>query len=597
MSDGLRVADASVLPTVPHANTNLSAILVGRDRPPVSWRATERPTACGSGSGCRRAPMPCRPRPSSTGRPAPTRGPFSSLAVLDRVVLPSHEPLLALAAAVGVTRRIRPAGRASSSRPTRETTLLARQAASLDALSGGRFSLGVGVGVRRDDYLATGQAFERRGRRLDEQLADPPPAVGGRAAGRPVSARSASRRRGPVGPELLIGGYVPAVARRVAEHGDGFMAPGGGEPARMAALWAAIEAAWAAAGRTGRPRWVGSSYVALGPDADAQAADYIRSTYAFDPALAERRLAGIPTTPAAVRAVLRRQADMGVDEFVFRPCAADPSLLDRSGRPRRRTRPRPSRGPDGRRQPSLVRRPAGCAPRCSRPRRPSPGPMASYRALDIGMTPSSLGSVGRGLRHRARSRSPSRSAGSSTASGSRASCSARASSWRPRPFGLAFVDSVLGLLLLLAGLGLAQLVFVVANQTAVSDRTRGRRLRRPVRAPLVRGLAGPAHRTGRGRSDRRFRHGGQAPARPCCSAASWHWLAVPLGLTMRRLDPGDRWLPAASSSVPSPSVLVILRHAGDGPGDARQPDRPLGDGHPRRLPARARARSGASRRR
>jgi len=75
--------------------------------------------------------------------------------------------------------------------------------------------------------------------------------------------------------------------------------------------------------------WLGSSDVALVPNADAQAAAYIRTAYAFDPALAERRLRGIPTTPAALRSVLDRQAAMGVDEFILRPCAPDPSLIDR----------------------------------------------------------------------------------------------------------------------------------------------------------------------------------------------------------------------------------------------------------------------------
>lgn len=255
-------------------------------------------------------------------------GPFASLAVLDRVTYPAHEPLTALAAVVGVTRRIRLLASIILA-PTRETTLLARQAASLHALSGGRFSLGVGVGIRRDDYLATGQAFERRGDRLDEQL----PILRRIWDGAPLDATVGPigvPMHGPIGrPELLIGGYVPAVARRVAAHGDGFMAPGGGEPERMLELWRSIEAAWASAGRSGRPRWVGSSYVALGPGADAQAAAYIRATYAFDPALADRRLAGIPTTPAAVAEMIARQAAMGVQEFVFRPCVADPHLLDR----------------------------------------------------------------------------------------------------------------------------------------------------------------------------------------------------------------------------------------------------------------------------
>jgi alkanesulfonate monooxygenase SsuD/methylene tetrahydromethanopterin reductase-like flavin-dependent oxidoreductase (luciferase family) len=253
---------------------------------------------------------------------------FSSLAVLDRVVFPLHEPLVTLATVAGATDRIRLLASIVIG-PTRETTLLARQAASLDALSGGRFSLGVGIGVRRDDYAATDQPFDTRGKRLDEQLgtlrriwAGDPLEPGGL---RPIGARAAR----PRGPELLIGGYVNAVVRRIAEHGDGFMAPGGGGPDAMAALWAEIRAAWTAAERPGNPRWVGSSYVALGPDAETQARQYIESAYAFDPALAERRLRSIPQTEAAARDLVEGQAAMGVDEFVFRPCAADPELIDR----------------------------------------------------------------------------------------------------------------------------------------------------------------------------------------------------------------------------------------------------------------------------
>ena len=253
---------------------------------------------------------------------------FSSLAVLDRVVFPLHEPLVTLATVAGATDRIRLLASIVIG-PTRETTLLARQAASLDALSGGRFTLGVGIGVRRDDYAATGQSFETRGKRLDDQLATLRRiwAGGGVEPGDlgPIGARAA----GPRGPELLIGGYVEAVVRRVVEHGDGFMAPGGGTPDAMAALWADIRSAWTAADRPGRPRWIASSYVALGPDAARQAREYIESTYAFDPALAERRLRTIPQTPAAVQDLVERQAALGVDEFVFRPCVGDPDLVDR----------------------------------------------------------------------------------------------------------------------------------------------------------------------------------------------------------------------------------------------------------------------------
>ena len=76
-------------------------------------------------------------------------GPFSTIAVMDRVVYPGHEPLVTLAAAAAVTRRVRLLTSVLLV-PTRETTLLARQAASIDALSGGRLSIGTGVGVREE---------------------------------------------------------------------------------------------------------------------------------------------------------------------------------------------------------------------------------------------------------------------------------------------------------------------------------------------------------------------------------------------------------------------------------------------------------------
>lgn len=255
------------------------------------------------------------------------RGPFSSLAVTDRVVYHSPEPLVVLAAALGVTHRIRLMTSAVLA-PTRETTLLARQAASIDALSGGRFTLGVGIGVREDDYAATGYAFHRRGRRLEEQLpvlrriwAGEPFAEGAGVIG-PVPAR-------PGGPELLIGGYVPAVAGRIAAWGDGFLSPDGGEPTKMRELWQQTGQAWADAGRQGQPRWVTGSYCALGPNAEDAATSYIDANYSFDRALAERFRRGIPTTPEAVLEAIKRRADMGVDEYILRPCSADMAFLER----------------------------------------------------------------------------------------------------------------------------------------------------------------------------------------------------------------------------------------------------------------------------
>jgi alkanesulfonate monooxygenase SsuD/methylene tetrahydromethanopterin reductase-like flavin-dependent oxidoreductase (luciferase family) len=255
------------------------------------------------------------------------RGPFSSLAVTDRVVSRSPEPLAVLAAAAGATRRIRLMTSVVLG-PTRETTLLARQAATIDSLSGGRFSLGLGLGIREDDYLATGSAFHRRGRRLEEQLPILRRLWAGEALSDEVGPISPPALR-PNGPELLIGGYVPALATRIATWGDGFMAPGGGTRTQLLELWQQITQAWADAERHGRPRWVGASYFALGPDAVDQARAYINATYGYNPELAERRLQNIPTSPQAVEDAIKQQEEMGADEFILRPCSSEVEQLDR----------------------------------------------------------------------------------------------------------------------------------------------------------------------------------------------------------------------------------------------------------------------------
>ena len=114
---------------------------------------------------------------------------FSCIATLDRLVYPNHDPLMLLAAAAAATRRIRLMTSIVIA-PLRNAGVLAKQAATLNALSGGRLSLGLGVGNRRDDFRAAPASFHDRGRRFDEQLA----LIERIWSGRPPQRRRRSRR-------------------------------------------------------------------------------------------------------------------------------------------------------------------------------------------------------------------------------------------------------------------------------------------------------------------------------------------------------------------------------------------------------------------
>lgn len=246
-------------------------------------------------------------------------GPFSSLGVLDRLVYDSYEPLTALAAAAAVTERVKLATTIVIG-PLRNTQLLAKAAASLDGLSGGRLALGLSVGARPEDYEAAGVDYHTRGRRLAEQLASLRDIWEEGRLG-PKAART-------YGPELLVGGLSDVSFARMARYADGYV-HGGGPPRAFARAADKARAAWSDAGRPGKPQLWAQGYFALGEKAVGAGARYLRDYYAFTGPFAEKIVEGMLTTPQAVAGFVRGYAEAGCDELVLFPTVADISQLTR----------------------------------------------------------------------------------------------------------------------------------------------------------------------------------------------------------------------------------------------------------------------------
>jgi alkanesulfonate monooxygenase SsuD/methylene tetrahydromethanopterin reductase-like flavin-dependent oxidoreductase (luciferase family) len=201
---------------------------------------------------------------------------FSSLATIGRIAYPSYDELVTLGAAAGVTERI---GLMTDIllAAVREPILLAKQAASLDQLSGGRFVLGLGVGARPDDFAATGFNFKDRGKRLDAALdlmhrawrGEPVPGTDKPVAPRPVNGHSVP---------LMIGGRADRTIDRLVKYGIGYT-QGGGNPEGLKAMMDRVNAAWNAAGRSGKPEFRALAYFALGDEVHEEAQSNLMDYY------------------------------------------------------------------------------------------------------------------------------------------------------------------------------------------------------------------------------------------------------------------------------------------------------------------------------
>ena len=218
--------------------------------------------------------------PEHTHIPASRATPWPGGADLPKAYWHCHDPFVALTAAAAVTRTIR-LGTGICLVTERDPIVMAKQVASLDALSGGRVILGIGAGWNVEEMANHGTPYDKRWAILRERVLamrriwsdDAAEFHGEHVDFDPIWSYPKPAQRG--GPPILLGAASKWSAKRVAAYCDGWM-PIFQDARRRAASGAtdyaagiaSVRAAWRAAGRGGEP-----SFTVFGAPPSAEAVD------------------------------------------------------------------------------------------------------------------------------------------------------------------------------------------------------------------------------------------------------------------------------------------------------------------------------------
>lgn len=246
----------------------------------------------------------------------------------ERIAYQNLEMFSVLSAAAAVTERVGITATIAVL-PMHSEVWVAKAAATIDVLSGGRFTLGVGVGGRSEDYDSLDRPFARRFQRMDDQVRRIREIWDGDAPGAGLD---------PVGPApiqrripLLSGALGPKSLDRAARWADG-IAGFELDPSfdALSASRDRIVAAWEN-NASGRPYLMTSFWFSLDADAEARLQDYARSylgVFGAEMADAMASMTSAHGEDAVKRAVLAAH-EAGYDEIQLVPTTRDIAELDR----------------------------------------------------------------------------------------------------------------------------------------------------------------------------------------------------------------------------------------------------------------------------
>jgi alkanesulfonate monooxygenase SsuD/methylene tetrahydromethanopterin reductase-like flavin-dependent oxidoreductase (luciferase family) len=258
-------------------------------------------------------------------------GPFASACFGERIAFDNPETLTLLGALSAWTDRVRLVSTVIVAQ-LHDPVMLAKALATADMLSGGRLTVGLGVGGRSEDYHAVGADPATQTMR---DMAERAATMKRVWAGEKLTESVCSVGPSPVqkgGPDLLVGTMGPKTVRSAAEWADGLAGTTLDlDVAKVSALYDIARRSWVDAGKS-PPRLTTSFWFALGPEASAreQVHVHLRHYMNWIPARyvdAMARSTGFAGSQEDLLAVLQTFADIGADEVHLIPTSDDVGQL------------------------------------------------------------------------------------------------------------------------------------------------------------------------------------------------------------------------------------------------------------------------------
>lgn len=267
-------------------------------------------------------------------------GPWDGLVTYERILYPDSWAVVPqLAAAAAMTERVR-LWTDIVTLPMRNPVQFAKDVATIDVLSGGRLTLGVGIGAWDEDYIAVGSTLERKRQRMDEAVAamrrvwaQVPPVEGHFPAGpAPVQPDGIPLVAGVVGPKALARAAKWAVGVSDPAHSLHF------EPEALAMQRDRVVKAWQAEGRQETPHFSAPVWFALGSDPKNQLQEHVKDfwsqdldlTGVADSYLTAATAGTLNCGASGLLAAVNGAREAGLDEIRLVPTTADPDEIDRA---------------------------------------------------------------------------------------------------------------------------------------------------------------------------------------------------------------------------------------------------------------------------